>query len=69
MLYDEREAGAGQKLTDAELIGCPLRIVVGRRGLANGIVEASERGSGAEHELPVEEAATRALSLLQGLDA
>jgi prolyl-tRNA synthetase len=69
VLYDEREAGAGQKLTDAELIGCPLRIVVGRRGLANGIVEASERAGGAEHELPVEEAATRALSLLQGLDA
>jgi prolyl-tRNA synthetase len=69
VLYDEREAGAGQKLTDAELLGCPLRIVVGRRGLANGVVEASERGSGAEHELPVEEAATRALSLLQGIDA
>jgi len=69
VLYDEREAGAGQKLTDAELLGCPLRIVVGRRGLANGVVEASERGSGAEHELPVEEAATRALSLLQEIDA
>jgi prolyl-tRNA synthetase len=68
-LYDEREAGAGQKLTDAELLGCPLRIVVGRRGLANGVVEASERGSGAEHELPVGEAAARALSLLQGIDA
>jgi prolyl-tRNA synthetase len=69
VLYDERDAGPGQKLTDAELLGCPLRIVAGRRGLANGIVEASERASGAEHELPVEEAATRALSLLQGLDA
>jgi prolyl-tRNA synthetase len=69
VLYDEREAGAGQKLTDAELLGCPLRIVVGRRGLANGVVEASERGSGGEHELPVEEAAARALSLLQGIDA
>jgi prolyl-tRNA synthetase len=67
-LYDERDAGAGEKLTDAELLGCPLRIVAGRRGLANGVVEASERASGAEHELPVEEAATRALSLLQGLD-
>lgn len=69
VLYDDRDAGTGQKLTDAELLGCPLRIVVGRRGLANGVVEASERASGAEHELPVEEAATRALSLLQGLDA
>jgi prolyl-tRNA synthetase len=68
VLYDEREAGAGEKLTDAELLGCPLRIVVGRRGLANGVVEASERASGAEHELPVEEAAKRASALLQGLD-
>jgi prolyl-tRNA synthetase len=68
-LYDEREAGAGQKLTDAELLGCPLRIVVGRRGLANGVVEASERASGTEHELPVEDAAARALALLQGIDA
>ena len=67
-LYDEREAGAGEKLTDAELIGCPLRIVVGRRGLAEGVVEASERRSGAEHKLPVEEAAERAKALLEGID-
>jgi prolyl-tRNA synthetase len=69
VLYDERDAGPGQKLTDAELLGCPLRVVVGRRGLAKGVVEASERGSGAEHELPVEDAAERALALLQGIDA
>jgi prolyl-tRNA synthetase len=65
VLYDERDAGAGQKLTDAELLGCPLRIVVGRRGLAEGVVEASERGSGAEHKLPVGEAAAQAQALLQ----
>ena len=69
VLYDDRDAGAGEKLTDAELLGCPLRIVAGRRGLANGIVEASERASGAEHELPVEEAAPQAQSILQGIDA
>ncbi len=69
VLYDDRDAGPGEKLTDAELLGCPLRIVVGRRGLANGVVEASERASSAEHELPVEEAAERALALLQGIDA
>jgi prolyl-tRNA synthetase len=68
VLYDDRDAGPGEKLTDAELLGCPLRIVVGRRGLAEGVVEASERASGAEHKLPVEEAAERALALLQGLD-
>ncbi|HEX5712627.1 MAG TPA: proline--tRNA ligase [Solirubrobacterales bacterium] len=68
VLYDERDAGPGQKLTDAELLGCPLRIVAGRRGLASGVVEAAERGSGAEHELPVAEAATRAAALLEAID-
>ena len=66
VLYDDRDAGPGEKLTDAELLGCPLRIVVGRRGLAEGVVEASERASGAEHKLPLEEAAQRAVELLQG---
>jgi prolyl-tRNA synthetase len=69
VLYDDRDAGPGEKLTDAELLGCPLRVVVGRRGLAKGVVEASERAGGAEHELPVDEAAERALALLQGEDA
>ncbi len=68
VLYDDRDAGPGEKLTDAELLGCPLRIVVGRRGLAEGVVEASERAGGAEHKLPLEDAAERALGLLQGLD-
>ncbi len=69
VLYDDRDAGPGEKLTDAELLGCPLRLVVGRRGLARGVVEASERAGGAEHELPVEEAGGRALDLLRGGDA
>jgi prolyl-tRNA synthetase len=68
VLYDDRDAGTGEKLTDAELLGCPLRVVAGRRGLANGVVEASERDGGAEHELPLAEAAERALGLLQGPD-
>jgi prolyl-tRNA synthetase len=68
-LYDDRDAGPGEKLTDAELLGCPLRLVAGRRGLAEGIVEASERASGTEHKLPVDGAATRAGALLADLAA
>jgi prolyl-tRNA synthetase len=64
VLYDDRDAGPGEKLTDAELLGCPLRIVAGRRGLAEGAVEASERASGTEHKLPLEDAVARALALL-----
>jgi prolyl-tRNA synthetase len=67
VLYDDRDAGPGEKLTDAELLGCPLRIVAGRRGLAEGVVEASERVAGAEHKLPLEGAAAGALELLGGL--
>jgi prolyl-tRNA synthetase len=68
VLYDDRDAGPGEKLTDAELLGCPLRVVVGRRGLAKGVVEASGRVDGEERELPVSEAAERALGMLQGPD-
>jgi prolyl-tRNA synthetase len=66
VLYDDRDAGPGEKLTDAELIGCPVRLLVGRRGLADGIVEATTRGDGAEHRLPLEDAVEQTLALLDG---
>jgi prolyl-tRNA synthetase len=68
LAYDDRDAGPGEKLTDAELLGCPLRLVVGRRGLADGVVEAQVRHSGADERLPVAEAASRAAELLDGID-
>jgi prolyl-tRNA synthetase len=63
-----RAPGPGEKLTDAELLGCPLRLVAGRRGLADGVVEAQVRHSGADERLPVAEAAGRAAALLDGLE-
>ena len=68
VVYDDRDAGPGEKLTDAELLGCPLRITVGRKGLADGVVEAQARRSGDEERLPIAGAATAALELLDGLD-
>ncbi len=68
VLYDDRDAGPGQKLTDAELIGCPLRVVVGRRGLADGIYEASERRSGEEHRVPVEGGVDEIVRICGALD-
>ena len=67
VLFDDREAGPGEKLTDAELVGCPLRIVVGKRALADGEVEARERRSGADHRLAIAEAARRAGEILERL--
>jgi prolyl-tRNA synthetase len=68
VVYDDRDAGTGEKLTDAELLGCPLRITVGRRGLTEGAVEAQARRTGAEERLPIAGAASAALELLDGLD-
>jgi prolyl-tRNA synthetase len=67
-VLDDREAGPGEKLTDAELLGCPLRITVGTRGLAEGRVEAQLRRTGAEQGLELEGAAAAAAGLLEGLD-
>jgi prolyl-tRNA synthetase len=68
VIYDDRQAGPGEKLTDAELIGCPLRIVVGKRALAAGEVEAQERRSGREERLPLAGATKRAAEILGGLE-
>ena len=46
VLYDDRDAGAGEKFADAELLGAPLRLTVGRRALESGVIEAQlRRGS------------------------
>ncbi len=67
VIYDDRDAGPGEKLTDAELLGCPLRLVAGRRGLAEGMIEAQVRRSGEEHKLAVGEAAAGAREILEEL--
>jgi prolyl-tRNA synthetase len=68
VVYDDRDAGPGEKLTDAELLGCPLRLTVGRRALADGAVEAQVRRSGAEERLAIAGAGAAARELLHGLD-
>jgi prolyl-tRNA synthetase len=43
VLYDERDAGPGEKFADAELLGCPVRLTVGRRTLGSGEIEVQVR--------------------------
>lgn len=45
-LYDDRDARAGEKLADSELIGIPTRIVIGKDTIASGQLEVVSRGSG-----------------------
>jgi len=43
VVLDDRPAGPGEKFADADLLGCPLRLTVGRRGLKEGQIEALAR--------------------------
>jgi prolyl-tRNA synthetase len=43
VIYDDRDAGPGEKFADAELLGCPLRVTVGRKALAAGELEVQIR--------------------------
>ena len=67
-VLDDREAGTGEKLTDAELLGCPLRVTVGKRTLAEGQVETQARRTGSEARVDVEGAAARVRELLAAVD-
>ena len=68
VLYDDRDAGPGEKLTDSELLGCPLRVVAGRKALAEGQVETQARGSDEERRVSADGAAAEVAALLEGLD-
>ena len=48
VLFDDRDAGPGEKFTDAELLGCPLRIAIGKRSLESGTLEVQARRELAE---------------------
>lgn len=54
VLYDDRDAGTGYKFKDADLIGIPFRIVVGKRAV-DGIVEFSKLGSRDKDEINISE--------------
>lgn len=57
VLLDDRDARAGVKFADAELIGIPYRITVGPRGLADGEVELSVRATNENRRLGLDVAA------------
>lgn len=59
VLYDDRDDRAGVKFADMDLIGLPWQLVIGPRGLANGIVELKNRATGEREELSLESAKAR----------
>src|SRR4029077_1053171 len=55
VLLDDRDQRAGEKFADADLIGCPIRVTVGKKSLEDGKVDYRNRASGAENRLDVSE--------------
>jgi prolyl-tRNA synthetase len=54
---DDRDVAAGVKFNDADLIGYPVQVVVGRRGLRNGTVDLKLRATGERSQAPTADAA------------
>ncbi len=66
VLYDDRTASPGVKFADAELLGMPTIVIVGR-GLADGLVEVRDRASGERVDVPVGDAVAHVTGVVRGL--
>jgi prolyl-tRNA synthetase len=65
VLLDDRKASPGVKFKDAELIGVPTIVTVGR-GLADGVVEVKDRASGEREDVSVDDAVEHLVGVVRG---
>jgi prolyl-tRNA synthetase len=63
-VIDDRDERAGVKFADADLIGWPIQVVIGKRGLAEGIVEVKDRATGERESVPLEDAVAHVAALV-----
>lgn len=64
VLLDDRDARPGFKFKDADLIGIPLRVIIGGKGLKDGVVEVKWRTAAEATKVPVGEAVATVLKLI-----
>ena len=67
VLDDRPGLRPGEKFVEADLLGCPIRVTVGKRTLPDGPLEVRIRRTGEVHEVPLDSAAHRILALWRGL--
>jgi prolyl-tRNA synthetase len=67
VLLDDRDRRPGEKFADADLIGCPLRVTVGKKSLEDGKVDLLARASRAEERVESGALARRAAELWESL--
>jgi prolyl-tRNA synthetase len=66
VIVDDRSVRAGVKFSDAELVGIPFRVTVGKRGLASGTVELTDRAAGSTVQIPLDEVAKHVREAVAG---
>jgi prolyl-tRNA synthetase len=64
VLLDDRDARAGEKFADADLIGCPVRVTVGRKVTEDGTVDVRERAKGEDQAVSVGELVSKVREML-----
>jgi len=64
VLLDDRDERPGVKFKDADLIGIPLRVTIGAKGLEKGCIELRRRQDGKTEEIPVAESAQKLQTIL-----
>jgi prolyl-tRNA synthetase len=69
VMIDDRPAGPGARFKDADLIGVPLRVTLGKRTVTDGTVDLRRRHDSVEETLPVGQAAARLAELSRELRA
>ena len=65
VVIDDRDVRAGVKFNDADLIGWPFQLVVGKKGLAEGVVELKSRATGERSTVPIADAVAHLSSLVE----
>ena len=66
VLFDDRDDRAGVKFNDADLMGIPVRLTVGRRGVEKGVVELKIRRSGKMKDVPLGDGLVEAVKASMG---
>ncbi len=64
VMLDDRDERAGVKFADADLIGWPYQVVIGKRGAKNGVVELKDRSTGEKREVSVEDIAAEVVRVV-----
>jgi prolyl-tRNA synthetase len=53
VLLDDRDERPGEKFADADLVGCPVRVIVGKKSLDDGAVDVRRRDGSGEERVPL----------------